>query len=115
MSVLQRFSAWCAHAFAVEGSQEPDPREREVAARLAQFVARRQLLTPALMLLESGRPLNFIGSQVLAFLAPFATLIFSRDEYEVLVRLLERRQGLDVLIEALTAEEQETSPPGPLS
>ena len=107
MSALQRFSAWCAHAFAVEGPQEaPDPRECEVATRLAQFVARRQLLTPALMLLESGRPLNFIGSQVLAFLAPFATLVFSPDEYQVLVRLLERRQGLDVLIEALTAEEQ---------
>lgn len=102
MSVLERFSAWWAYAFAVDGPPlEPDPREREVAARLSQFVARRQLVTPALMLLESGRPLNFIGSQVLAFLAPFATLIFSRDEYEVLVRLLERRQGLDVLIEAL--------------
>ena len=108
MSALQRLSAWCAHAFAVEGpAGEPDPREREVAARLAQFVARRQLVTPALMLLESGRPLNFVGSQVLAFLAPFATLIFSPEEYEVLVRLLERRQGIDVLIEALT-EAQET-------
>lgn len=108
MSALERFSAWCAHAFAVEGPrQEPDPREREVAARLAQFVARRQLLTPALMLLESGRPLNFIGSQVLAFLTPFATLVFSRDEYEVLVRLLERRRGIDLLIEALD-EAQET-------
>ena len=102
MSVRQRFSAWCAHAFAVERPQEePDPREREVATRLAQFVARRQLLTPALMLLESGRPLNFIGSQVLAFLAPFATLVFSPEEYEVLVRLLERRLGIDLLIEAL--------------
>lgn len=102
MSVLERFSAWWAHAFAVEGPPpEPDPREREVAARLAQFVARRQLLTPALMLLESGRPLNFIGSQVLAFLAPFATLVFSPQEYEVLIRLLERRQGIEVLIEAL--------------
>ena len=108
MSARQRFSAWCAHAFAVDGAQEgTDPREREVAARLAQFVARRQLLTPALMLLESGRPLNFIGSQVLAFLAPFATLVFSRDEYEVLVRLLERRQGIEVLIEALD-QAQET-------
>ena len=107
MSALARFSAWCAHAFAVHGPQEePDPREREVAARLAQFVARRQLVTPALMLLESGRPLNFIGSQVLAFLAPFATLVFAPDEYEVLVRLLERRQGIEVLIAALTAEEQ---------
>ncbi|MBI2503337.1 MAG: hypothetical protein HYW07_08915 [Candidatus Latescibacteria bacterium] len=107
MSSLQRFSTWCAHAFAVEGPrEEPDPREREVAARLARFVVRRQLLTPALMLLESGRPLNFIGSQMLAFLAPFATLIFASEEYEVLVRLLERRRGIDLLIEALAAEEQ---------
>ena len=107
-SALQRFSAWCAHAFAVEGSQEaPDPRERELADRLARLVVQRQLSTPALMLLESSRPLNFIGSQVLAFLAPFATLVFSPEEYEVLVRMLERRRGIDVLIEAL-AEAQES-------
>jgi hypothetical protein len=114
MSGLRRLSAWCAHAFALEGPpREPDPREGEVARRLAQFLARRQLITPALLLLESGRPLNFVGSQVLAFLAPFATLVFAPDEYEVLVRLLERRQGIEVLIEALAAEE--ASPPDPRS
>jgi len=108
MSALQRLSAWCAHAFAVEGpAEEPDPREREVAARLARFVAQRQLTTPALLLLESGRPLNFVGSQVLAFLSPFATLVFVPEEYEVLVRLLEKRRGIDLLIEAL-AQAQES-------
>lgn len=109
MSALARFSAWCAHAFAMEeAGEEPEPQERELAARLGQSVARRQLTTPALMLLESGRPLNFIGSQVLAFLSPFATLVFAPEEYQVLVRLLEKRRGIDLLIEALgQAQEQD--------
>ena len=107
MSRRQRFSAWCAHAFAVAAANpEPSLQERELAARLARLVVQRQLSTPALMFLESSRPLSFIGSQVLAFLAPFATLVFSPSEYEVVVRMLEKRQGLDLLIEAL-AEVQE--------
>lgn len=105
---MSRLNSWWRHAFAVEDPrQEPDPQERELAGRLARFVVQRRLSAPAAMLLESGRPLNFIGSQALVFLAPFATLVFSAEEYERLVRLLEKRRGIDLLIEALaTAEEQ---------
>ncbi len=117
MSRLRRISQWWQHAFAVEGPrQEPDPAERELAERLARCIAQRRLQAPAAMLLESSRPLNFIGSQVLAFLSPFATLVFSPEEYERFVRLLEKRRGIDLLLEALAAVDREgTSPPGPLS
>jgi hypothetical protein len=106
MSRLARLSAWLAHAFAVEGAGEGlAPEDGELVARLAEFVVRRHLTAPALAVLESGRPLNFIGSQALVFLAPFATLVFSAAEYERFARLLEKRRSIDLIIEAIVERE----------
>ena len=107
MSAVERLRTWAAHAFAVEGSSDNPFDEEEVAlaGRLAGFVVERRLTTPALMLLESGRPLNFVGSQLLAFFSPFVTLVFSPTEYDRFVRLLEKRRGIDLLIEAIEQKE----------
>ncbi len=107
VSRIERFKAWWAHAFAVEADEEFDEGEHRIAERLADFVVRRRMTAPALMALESGRPLSFIGSQVLVFLAPFATFLFSSQEYERLTRVLEKRRGVDLIIDAITAREAE--------
>jgi hypothetical protein len=105
---IGRIRTWAAHAFAVEASDAPfDDSERKLADRLAGFVVRRRMTTPALMALESSRPLGFIGSQVLVFLAPFASLLFSTEEYERLTRLVEKRRGVDLVIDAIVARENE--------
>ena len=107
-SRIDRLKTWCAHAFAVEAPDAPfDDDERQLADRLAGFVVRRRMTTPALMALESSRPLGFISSQVLVFLAPFAPLLFSTDEYERLTRLVEKRRGVDLVIDAIAARENE--------
>ena len=62
---------------------------------------------PRPMALEACRPLNFLGSQALTFLAPFATLVFSRDEYQRFTRMLERRQSIDLLAEAIAQRESQ--------
>ena len=95
---------WWRHAFAVAAPVEPDEADRDLARRLARHVVRRGLTAPALMALESGRPRRFVGSQALAFLGPFATLVLPAADYERLVRLLEQRAGIDVLITALQEE-----------
>ena len=105
-SRLARLRAWWAHAFAVDNPEEAwTPEDRELVARLAGFVVRRRMTAPALMVLETGRPLNFIGSQVLAFLAPFMTLVFSPAEYDRFVKLLEKRRSVDLLIDAIVERE----------
>ena len=107
-SRIGRIRTWAAHAFAVEASDAPfDDSERKLADRLAGFVVGRRMTTPALMALESSRPLGFIGSQVLVFLAPFASLLFSSEEYERLTRLVEKRRGVDLVIDAIVARENE--------
>jgi hypothetical protein len=103
---MSRFKAWWAHAFAVDGdSKGLADEDRVLVEKLADFVVRRRMSAPALMLLESSRPLNFVGSQVLAFLAPFATLVFAPAEYDRFVRLLERRKSIDWLVEAIAERE----------
>lgn len=104
MSALNGFKAWAAHAFAIDEERDGsfDDEEQHLACRFADFVVERRMTTPALMLLESGRPFNFVGSQFLAFMAPFVTLIFASNEYDRFVGLLEKRQSVDLLIDTLT-------------
>ena len=73
--------------------------------RLARLVVRRRMSAPALMALESTRPLSFIGSQVLAFAGPMLKLAFSPAEYDRLQGLLERRRSIDWIIEAIAERE----------
>ncbi len=106
MSRLNDFKTWWAHAFAVNGSTADfGPRERELVERLARFVVRRRLATPALVVLETGRPLNFIGSQFLAFLAPLLKFAFRPAEYDRFVEFLEKRRSIDLIIDAIAEQE----------
>ena len=101
-SPIARLKAWFSHAFAVAPPQEGfDPEEEALAERVAAFVVRRRMAAPALMVLETGRPFNFIGSQFLTFLSPFLTLIFSPAEYERFVGFLEKRQSIPFTIDKI--------------
>ena len=108
MFQVDSLKAQWRHAFALE---DPDAgwseEERALAERLAEFIVRRRMGAAAAMALEACRPLNFLGSQALTFLAPFATLVFSRDEYERFTRMLERRQSIDLLAEAIAQRESQ--------
>lgn len=96
------------HAFALEDPEAGwSEDERALAERLAEFVVARRMGAAASMALEACRPLNFLGSQALTFLAPFATLVFSRDEYQRFTRMLERRQCVDLLAEAIAQRESQ--------
>lgn len=113
MSIIEQIKAEWKHAFVVEHSdQEWDEADREMVVRLADIVVRRGLSGPVLMALESARPLNFIGSQVLIFLTPFATLVFSREQYERFAHVMERRESVDLLIDAIARRESETESNG---
>ena len=107
MSRLNSLKAWYRHAFAVEGTaQQLEEEDRQLIDRLARFLVRRRLAMPALLVLDSGRPLSFLGSQMLTFLSPFATLLFSPAQYQRFTRLLERRANIDLLIDAIAAVDE---------
>jgi hypothetical protein len=69
--------------------------------RLAAWVTERRLETPAVLFLESVRPMSFVGAQAMHFLEPFARAVFNAADYERLARLLERRSNLELLVRAI--------------
>ncbi len=98
------------HAFALDSSNQLlTDFERALIDRLGKFIVDRGLCVPAIMLLESCRPLNFVGSQLLAFFSPFLSLVFSPKECDCVVRLLERRESIDHVLDAIVRSENETS------
>ena len=105
MSPLERLRRGWAHAFALDSGEPLSEEERALIERLARLVVRRRMAAPALMALESTRPLSFMGSQVLAFAGPMLKLAFSPTEYDRLQGLLERRRSIDWIIEAITEGE----------
>ena len=93
--------SWLEHAFAPEASVPWTPADEALLERLAAGVARRGLKAPAVLFLESLRPLNFVGSQAMLFLQPMAGAALSGGEWERAARLLERRESLARLMEKI--------------
>lgn len=103
----ERLRAQLAHAFAIDSGEEFTDEEKALIERLASLVVQRGLTTPAVMALESARPLSFIGSQVLAFFGPILSVAFSDQDKDRLIHLLERRHSLDLMIDTLQRQEDE--------
>ena len=94
------------HAFAV-GQRKDLPLsevQERIVDRLCQTIRERQMVPAAAAFLELSRPLNYIGAQGLHFLEPFATALFSPDEYREFALFLERRDAIDILQERLNPD-----------
>jgi len=56
------------------------------------------MTVPAVFLLESSKPLSFVGSQFLHFLSPLAHSVLDARELDRLAVMLERRDTVEALI-----------------
>jgi hypothetical protein len=66
--------------------------------RLARRVAELRLETPALLTLETARPLSVLAGQAMLFFEPFAQALFQFTEYRRVAALVERREALEALV-----------------
>ncbi|MEK7289476.1 MAG: hypothetical protein AAB067_04800 [Planctomycetota bacterium] len=92
------------HAFSTGTSPESTTlNEKELAliTKLIAVVQKRRLAIPASMFLECMQPLNYIGSQAMAFFRPFLTFFFTPAEYDLFQGILEKRDGIKRIIEEL--------------
>ena len=96
---------WLRHAFAVDppGPLQPDEAERALVERLCAEVVRRRLTSPALLLLEMTRPLNYLSAQALHALQPFLSVLGKPRDIDRLARFLERRGSIEYLSDRLEA------------
>ncbi len=101
-------ASWWQHAFAVEpdGPVVPTPEQAIVIDALCQRVIDRGLALPAILFLESSRPLGPLAAQSLLMLQPWFELAVDPRQLTVLTKFLDQRGSLELLcrrIEQLSA------------
>jgi len=80
-------------------------KQDELLKKIAYAIAIRGMTAPTIFFLESVQPLNYIGSQFMAYLEPFITFIVPREEYNDIQQILEQRKGIDYFLTILEDEE----------
>jgi hypothetical protein len=90
----------------------PDPQhealpaeEEAVLDRTAKKVVEWSMAVPAILFLESMKPLNYIGSQTMVFFEPIVQTIFNFKDYDTFRSALEKRQSIEVFIQKIEAHD----------
>jgi len=72
--------------------------EDAVIDKLSHKVVERGMAVPAIMFLESVKPLNFIGSQTMVFFEPIIQTVFNFKDYDTFRRALEKREMIEIML-----------------
>jgi len=101
------------HAFAIKKPEGAalTPRQGEILDRLSAKVVEWDMAVPAMLFLETVKPLNYVGSQALVFFGPIAKTLFAVEDYEELVALMEERSSVEALLTRI--EEKQAARRGP--
>jgi len=78
-----------------------EERVLELIERISKYIVERKMASPAILAIESLRPLNFIASQVMYFFSPFAEIIFNPKEYQEFAVLIENERYIKILLKRL--------------
>ena len=91
------------HAFAIGKSNRfsPNKKEEVVVEKVCNEIVKRHVTLPAIVMLETFRPLNYLGSQVMHFFHPIISSILTIDGYSDFTTLLEKRESVDYIINKL--------------
>jgi hypothetical protein len=74
------------------------PEDLELLDRLAARVVELRMEVPAILTLESGKPLSLLAGQAMIFFEPFVQALFSVPDYRRYAALIERRESIEALI-----------------
>ncbi len=91
------------HAFAIQSDNDTiiTEEQKNLVDKVCREISRRHLTTPALIFLESFRPLNYIGSQILHYFHPFISAITNANGYRIFTEFLEKRSSVDYLYDRI--------------
>jgi hypothetical protein len=78
--------------------EELTPQQDEILTKIAQKVVLWKMSVPAVLFLESVKPLNYIGSQMMAFFEPFVQTLFSWKDYDEFRKMMEERETIERLL-----------------
>ena len=77
------------------------PADAELLERLATRVVELRLETPAILTIESARPMAFLTGQAMVFFEPLVQMLFRLPDYRRYAALIERREALEFLTQAI--------------
>ena len=83
------------------------PDELELISRVAGKVVKWGMGVPALLFLESSKPLNFLASQLMHFCNPFLSVFIDTHEYGKFAGILEKRESFEEIVKAIEQKEAE--------
>ena len=101
---------WFKHAFHVEPEDTIEPTETQKKAldTICRGIIRRGLITPAVIGVEMGRPLNYIGSQTMHFFTPLISAFVPTESWTAVAEFLEHRGSVDWIQNRIEELENET-------
>jgi len=78
------------------------PQEEDaVLEKLALKVIQWRMAMPAILFLESVKPLNYIGAQAMVFFEPMVQTVFNFKDYDTFRTAMERRENIENLIQKI--------------
>ncbi len=102
ISYFHKFSNEFKHAFSIAKTDSKLPAEEvEILETLANGIAKRKMSAPAILFLDTLRPMSYLGSQAMVFFEPFCTMIFPKQKYDKIAKILEKRESVTKLIQLL--------------
>ena len=121
---FSKFREGWRKAFSLRSPHGPlTEQDHQLLRDLARSIAARGWAMPAVATLCSVQPLNSIASQAMVFLRPFQEplhlflkpvlkrifdeqLLAGQDQYDRLVAILDRREGIETFVQAIEEEEE---------
>jgi hypothetical protein len=101
-------SIFKGHMSQPEGEQPAIPQEEdEVLEKVARKVVQWRMAVPAILFLESVKPLNYIGAQVMVFFEPIVQSLFNFKYYEIFRIAMERRENVENLLQKIEKHDAE--------
>lgn len=74
--------------------------------RLSKWIVQRRMSAPAILFLESVKPLNFIGSQFLFFFEPIVKIFVGGKGYTRFAQIIEKRDNVEAFLRCIEATEE---------
>lgn len=104
---------WLAHAFAIERPEEfaPTAEQQRIVDQICRDIIRRNMVTLAVLFLETCRPLNYIGAQAIHFFTPLLSFLVDPHAQKVFAEFLEHRGAIEWMchrLETLSAPQTDT-------
>tara|TARA_B100000427_G_scaffold247169_1_gene210240 strand:- start:152 stop:481 length:330 start_codon:yes stop_codon:yes gene_type:complete len=79
----------------------PNDREGKLIDKISTIIVNKNLSIPAIVVLETLTPLNYVGSQAMRFFEPIVSTFISKSSYIDFVGIIEKRGGISFIIKKI--------------